>query len=522
MKVKELKAEGLTHELEITIPANDIDARLDFKLKEVGKTISIPGFRPGKVPLKMLKDRYGKAVLGEVLEAAVNETSAEAMEKQKIKPAMQPKIEVKSEDFGDGNDLVYTLAVDVLPNFEVTDFKKAKLTKHVVKSSDEDIMATLEKIASNNVSTQKIEEDRETKDGDTVLIDFDGRTADDDVHHEGMKAEGHKLKLGSDTFIKGFEEQLIGKKAGDKVEVKVSFPEEYPAPDLNGRDAIFDVTIHEIHEEAEAKIDEEFAKSLGMDDVDALKKAVGEQMQNEFDSQSRIALKKDLLDFLDDAHDFEIPPSMLEMEHTNILDQIKLERQRYSEERDGEEEEEISEDEEKELKEIAIRRVRLGLVLADVGNAQNITVSDPELQQAVIREAQRFPGQEKDVFDFYSKNRNALESLRAPLFEEKVIDYILELADVTEKEVKPDELLEILEYDEDEPVASKEEDKAEKPEKKKAASKKSSAKKKDDKDDAEKSSEKKPEDKKSSEKKPEDKKSSEKKPAAKKKTTAKK
>ena len=481
MKVKELKSEGLSHELEITIPANDIDARLDTKLEEVGKTVRIPGFRPGKVPLKMLKDRYGKAILGEVLEAAVNETSTEALEKQKLKPAMQPKIEVKSEDFGDGNDLVYTLAVDVLPDFKVTDFKKAKLTRPVAKPADKDVTEALEKIASNNVGTKKIEGDRKAKDGDTVLIDFDGRTADDDVHHEGMKAEGHKLKLGSGMFIPGFEEQLEGKKAGEAVEVKVSFPEAYQAPDLAGRDAIFDVTIHEIHEDAEAQIDDEFAKSLGMDDVDALKTAVSEQLQKEYDNQSRMALKKDLLDFLDEAHDFEIPPGMLELENQNILDQIKLDRQRHGEE------EEISKDEEKEFKAIAERRVRLGLVLAEVGNEQNIQIADAELHQAVIREAQRFPGQEKDVFDYYSKNRNALESLRAPLFEDKVVDYILELAEVTDKEISADELAKVLEDDEDEKpkkkaakksTAKKAEDGEDGEEKKPAAKKKAPAKKK--------------------------------------------
>ena len=476
MKVKELKSEGLSHELEITIPANDIDERLDVKLQEVGKTVRIPGFRPGKVPLKMLKDRYGKAILGEVLEAAVNETSAEAMEKQKLKPAMQPKIEVKSKDFGEGNDLVYTMAVDVLPEFKVADFKKAKLTKPVAKPTDKDIKEALEKIAGNNVATKKISGDRKTKDGDTVLIDFDGRTADDDVHHDGMKAEGHKLKLGSGMFIPGFEEQLVGKKAGDKVEVKVAFPEAYQATELAGRDAIFDVTIHEIHEDTEAEINDEFAAQLGMENVDALKKAVGEQLEKEFDGQSRMALKKDLLDFLDDAHDFEIPAGMLEMENQNILDQIKLDRQRHGED------EEITKAEEKEFKEIAERRVRLGLVLSEVGNAQNITVSDPELQQAVIREAQRFPGQEKDVFDYYSKNRNAVESLRAPLFEDKVVDYILELADVTEKEVKPDELMAILEDDDEKPkkkpATKKSSAKKDDGEKKPAAKKKTSAKKK--------------------------------------------
>jgi len=465
MKVKELKSEGLSHELEITIPANDIDARLDVKLQEVGKTVRIPGFRPGKVPLKMLKDRYGKAILGEVLEAAVNETSAKAMDKQKLKPAMQPKIEVKSKDFGEGNDLIYTMVVDVLPDFKVADFKKAKLTKPVAKPSDKDINEALEKIASNNTATKKIETDRKTKDGDTVLMDFHGRTADDNVAHEGMHAHGHKLKLGGGQFIPGFEEQLVGKKAGDKVEVKVSFPEQYQAPELAGRDAIFDVEIHEIHKETEAKVDDEFAQSLGLEDLDGLKAAVSEQLQKEFDGQSRMALKKDLLDFLDDAHDFEIPPTMLEMENQNILDQIKLDRQRNGEE------EELTKAEEKEFKQIAERRVRLGLVLSEVGTSQNIQVSDSELQQAVIREAQRFPGQEKDVFDYYSKNRNAVESLRAPLFEDKVVDYILELASVSEKEMKPEELMAILEEDADEKPKAKKKPAAKKSEAKEGASK---------------------------------------------------
>jgi len=449
MKVKALKSEGLSHELEITIPANDIDARVDVKLQEVGKTVRIPGFRPGKVPLKMLKDRYGKAILGEVLEAAVNETSAKAMDKQKLKPAMQPKIEITSKDFGEGNDLIYTMVVDVLPDFKVADFKKAKLTKPVAKPSDKDITDALEKIAGNNVATKKISGDRKTKDGDTVLMDFDGRTADDDVHHEGMKSEGFKLKLGSGQFIPGFEEQLVGQKAGDKVEVKVSFPEAYQAPDLAGRDAIFDVVLHEIHEETEAEIDDAFAESLGLENVDALKSAVGEQLEKEFEAQSRMALKKDLLDYLDDAHDFEIPPTMLEMENQNILDQIKLDRQRNGEE------EELSKAEEKEFKEIAERRVRLGLILSQVGTDQNIQVADAELQQAVIREAQRYPGQEKEVFDYYSKNRNAVESLRAPLFEDKVVDYILELADVSDKEMTPDALMALLEEDADEKPKAK-------------------------------------------------------------------
>ena len=478
MQVKELKSEGLSCELEITIPANDIDERVDAKLKEAGETIRLPGFRPGKVPMNILKQRYGKMVMGEVLEAAVNETSAKAMEEKDIRPAMQPKIEVKSEDFGEGNDLVYTVAVEVLPKFELADFKALKLEKLVTKPEAKEVDEALERIASNNVPFVKVEEDRKSKDGDAVLIDFAGRTTDDNVEHPGMKAEGHNLKLGSGQFIPGFEEQLVGKKAGEKVEVKVSFPEEYGAAELAGRDAIFDVTIHEIQEQGEAKVDDEFAKSLGMDDVAALKKAVEEQLQNEYDSQSRMSLKKNLLDALDEAHDFEIPEGMRKLEVESILSQVEADRKRQGEEA------ELSDDEKAEFEAIAERRVRLGLVLAEVGNNNDITVADNELQQAVISEAQKYPGQEKEVFDYYSKNRQALESLRAPLFEEKVVDFIVELAEVTEKEVSAEDLLKAIEEDDEAPkkpakkkkaASKKKADEKSAEEKKKPAAKKKTA-----------------------------------------------
>jgi trigger factor len=290
MKVKELKTNGLSHELEITIAANDIDKRVDERLKEVGKTIKMPGFRAGKVPLQMLKKRYGKAIMGEVLEIAVNETSAKAMKDKELRPAMQPKIEVK--EFDDGKDLVYTLTVETLPSFKLADFKGAKLTKPVAKPDAQAVDEAIERIAANNKSSQEITTKRGAKEGDTVVIDFDGRTADDNVHHQGMKAEGHHLQLGSGQFIPGFEDQLIGKKAGDKVDVKVGFPENYGAKNLAGRDAIFEVTIHSIREPVDAKIDDEFAKSLGLETVDALKKAVEEQLQKELDHHSRLNLKK--------------------------------------------------------------------------------------------------------------------------------------------------------------------------------------------------------------------------------------
>ncbi|GJL84914.1 MAG: trigger factor [Micavibrio sp.] len=465
MQVKELKQNGLEHEIEVTVKANDIDKRVDVRLKEVGKTMKMPGFRPGKVPLKILKQKYGKAIMGEVLEAAVNDTSVKVMKDKKLRPAMKPNIEVKS--FDEGKDLVYAMKVEVLPEFKVKDFKGVKLEKPVAKPDDKAVTEALERIAEGRTSSEPIKGNRASKKGDILVFDFSGRTADDNVEHDGMQADGHQLELGSNQFIPGFEDQLIGTKAGEKVEVKVSFPKEYGATDLAGRDAIFDCDIKEIREPAEAKIDDEFAKSLGMEDLAALKKAVEEQMSKEFAAHSRLKLKKALLDHLDDNHDFEVPPGMLDMEYNNIIQQIEMERQQNPQQDSGEDAPDLSDDEKAELKQIAERRVRLGLILSEVGNSNNIKISDPELQKSVITEAQKYPGQEKEVFDYFSKNPQALESLRAPLFEDKVVDFILELAEVKEVSVTVEEL-----------TAEEEEDEA--PKKKSATKKKASTAKKSD------------------------------------------
>jgi trigger factor len=469
MQVKELKKDGLKHEIEVTLSANDIDKRVDSKLQEVGKTIRMPGFRAGKVPLKMLKQKYGKVIMGEVLELAVNETSTKILNDKNLKPALQPKIEVRS--FDEGKDLVFSMAVEVLPEFKVKDFKGLKLQRLISKPDDKAVNEALEKIAANNKGSKAV--DRKAKKGDTVVIDFHGRTADDNKAHEGMHMHGHRLELGSGAFIPGFEDQLIGAKAGEKVEVKVSFPKEYQAAELAGRDAIFDVDVTEVREPAEAKIDEDFAKSLGLDDVAALKNAVREQLQKEFDHHSRLYLKKALMDKLDETHDFAVPEGMATMEYENIIQQVERDPSRPKDQK-------LTQEEKDEFREIAERRVRLGLLLSQIGNDNKITVSDPELQRAVIQQAQQFRGQERQVFEYYSKNRNALESLRAPLFEEKVVDFIIALSDVTDKEVSGDELLNAIENEEQElqakkkggKKAAKSEDKADKEEKPKVSKKK--------------------------------------------------
>ncbi len=455
MKATQKKHDGLSYEYKVEIPAKDLDQKVDAKLKGYAGQVNMPGFRKGKVPLQLMKQKHGKAVLGEVIEEAVQEATQKVLDDNKIRPALQPKIEI-DKDYAEGKDLVYSLAIESLPDFEIMDMKGLKLERPVADVADKEIDDALEKIAANRKGSTPITGKRASKKGDILNMDFHGRLASDpppedgdghDHRRPGMHAHNHMLELGSNSFIPGFEDQLIGKKAEDKVEVKVSFPEDYHAKDLAGEDAIFDVVIHEIREPSETKIDEEFAKSLGLEDLDALRKAVREQMEAEYAQQSRLKLKKSILDIMDEKHSFEVPKGMIDMEHEQIMRQIDAEKQQTGST------EELSKEEKDELAEIAVRRVKLGLILADIGRTNNIQVSDAELQQTVIREAQKYPGQEKMVFDYYSKNRNALESLRAPLFEEKTIDFIIERADVTDKKVSIEELS--MDDDEDAPKKAK-------------------------------------------------------------------
>jgi trigger factor len=434
MQVKELKKEELSIELEVVVSASEIDALVDAKLQELGKTVKIAGFRPGKVPLNILKQKYGRSVLGEVLEQAVNDNTAKVLKDKNLKPALQPKIEVK--EFDEGKDLKYTMAVELLPEFKVVDLKSIKIEKPVTKASKKDVDDALERIAASNRESEEVTEDRATQKGDIVVMDFHGRTAKDNKPHPGMHAHDAQLELGSGQFIPGFEDQLIGQKKGAKVEVKVTFPEQYHAAELAGQDAIFDVEIKAIRQPKAVKIDDDFAKRFGMESEAALREAVEKQIQSEFDSFSRQKAKRALLDALDDGHDFPLPAGMVELEYENIMHQIRIERQ--ADVKDGKLE--LAKDEEEELRAIAERRVRLGLILSEVGRENNITITDQEMQRAVIMEAQRYPGQEREVFDYYAKNRNALDALRAPVYEDKVVDFILELANVTTKDVTVEEL----------------------------------------------------------------------------------
>ncbi|NBX65743.1 MAG: trigger factor [Proteobacteria bacterium] len=454
MQAVEVKKEGLKHEYKVTIPASELAERVQKRLSELAKTMKVPGFRPGKAPLNMLEARYGEAVLGEVVEKAVNDGTTGTIRDKKLRPAMQPSVNIKS--FGKGQDLEFTLALEVLPEVKVMDIKSIKLERPVAKVAESAIDDAIARIAKNNRQTEKVTEDRASKKGDIVVIDYAGKL-EDGTTKPGMSSVGYHLELGSNSFIAGFEDQLIGKKAGEDVSVKVKFPEDYGAADLAGKSAVFACTVHEIRAGKEPEINDEFAKKLGLENLEALKKAIRDQMEGEYGQYSRQRIKRKLFDLLDEAHDFPLPAGMVDAEYKIIIEQIEQEKKHKGET------EALSADETEELKGIADRRVRLGLILSEVGQANNIGVSDQDLQRAVMDHARRFPGQEMQVFDMFRKNQQMLESLRAPIFEDKVVDFILELADIKDIETS----IEDLTKDDDEDEA-----KAEKPKAKKAAAKK--------------------------------------------------
>jgi trigger factor len=446
MKVTVIKEEGLTRSYTVTIPANDLDKAMEQKLKVEAANISLPGFRKGKVPMQVLKQRYSRNVMGEVIETAVNTTNQEIFKNKGIKPALQPKIEI-AKDYDFGKDLSYTMEVEVLPEIKLMDVSKIKLTRLKAEPVDKEINEALSRIAKQRKTTAAVTTKRATKKGDVLIIDFDGESGG--VKHSGMSAEGFSLELGSGSFIPGFEDQLIGKNVGDEVTVSVTFPEKYGMKDLAGKDATFKTKIHEIRETKTPDIDAEFVKTLGMDSVEALKDALKEQAQKEYDGVSRQKVKKELLDVLDENHKFKAPQGMIDMEFDSICHQMYHHNNPndHGQDHNHDYNKALTAKERAEAKELADRRVRLGIVLAEIGNAQKVTIADKDVQQAVVKEAQKYPGQEAQVFDYFKNNPQALEQIKAPIFEEKVVDYLLETATVTEKKVTMEELLQDDEED---------------------------------------------------------------------------
>ena len=449
MQVTETSAEGLKREFKVVVAAADIDAKVDQKLVEVGKDVRLPGFRPGKVPHQILKQRFGKSVLGEVLEQTVAESANEAITEKELRPAMQPKIEI--DKFEDGEDLEYTMSLEILPDIEITDLKALKLTRYKVPVEDKEVDDALGRLATGRQDTEEAPKDYAAADGDVLVIDFEGKI--DGEAFQGGAAEGHHLQLGSNTFIPGFEEQLVGLKAGDKKDVKITFPADYGAERLAGKDAVFAVTVKDVRKAKPAAIDDALAKSFGLDDLKALKTAVRDDIENNYNAMARTRLKRELLDVLAEKHEFELPPGMVDTEFEAIWQQFEERKKRG--ELDEDEKDKPDDEIKPEYRTIAERRVRLGLVLSEIGSRNDIQVGQDEISRAIMAETQRYPGREREVMEFYQKNQQARESLRAPLYEDKVIDFILELVQTTEKQMGIEELLAVPEDAEEQKPAAK-------------------------------------------------------------------
>ncbi len=471
MQVTETKNEGLTREFAITILAKDIETRVDAKLEQLKGDIQIPGFRPGKVPMTLLRKRYSKAVLGEILESAVSESSQKALEDNGLRPAVQPKIEVTS--FDEGTDLEYKMSVELMPDFEPMDFSTLSLERLKGKVSDKEIDEAVERMAKDFRKSEPVARARKAKAGDVAVIDYVGKI--DGEAFEGGSAEGHHLELGSGRFIPGFEDQLVGAKPGDHVAVEVTFPEAYPSAELAGKKAAFDVDVKELREYVDTPVDDEFAKSMGFESIDQLREQIGGRLEQEYAQVARTRLKRQLLDKLNDAHPFDVPPGMADGEFDAIWEQFEQAKAQgtLDEEDAGREEDEVK----AEYRSIAERRVRLGLLLSEVGRMNDIQVAQEELNRALIQEAQRHPGQEREVFEAYQNNPEMMASLRAPVYEDKVIDFILEMAQVEDRDVTVEELMKALESDQEEAAAEKEKKPAKRAAKKTTTAKKASAKK---------------------------------------------
>jgi trigger factor len=444
MQIVEKSGEGLSKVYGVTVPAGELAERLEARIKEITPQMNIKGFRPGKVPPAHVRRVYGKSLMSEVIEQALTETSQKVLDDNKLRPAAQPDL-TPSVDMNSvlngGVDLTYDLAVEVMPDFEPIDVSTIKLTKPVYAPTDVEVDEALTELAKQARSYEpRTGKTVKAKADDQVLIDFLGTL--DGVPFDGGKAEGHELVLGSGAFIPGFEDQLIGAKPDSDVTVKVTFPENYQAANLAGKEVEFAVKVHEVRAPKESAIDDELATRLGLSDLASLRDVLSKNLGDQYDRASRFKLKRALLDELDKGHDFPLPPRMVEAEFDGIWAQVQQDK---STETLPPEDEGKSEDELKaEYRKIAERRVRLGLVLAEIGRVNNVTISDQELSTALQREAmamaQQYGLQPQQAFDLLRQNPQAQAQLRAPLYEDKVVELIFGKADITDKSVTKEEL----------------------------------------------------------------------------------
>ncbi|AWL95807.1 MULTISPECIES: trigger factor [Bradyrhizobium] len=442
MQVTETLSEGLKHEFKISVPASDLDAKAGAKLVDLKDKVRINGFRPGKVPVTHLKKVYGRSVMAETIDQTIRDTNTQLFSERGFRLATEPKITMPSEQaeveelLSGKTDLTYTVAIEVVPAIALADFKTFQVEKPVADVTDADVDEAIKRIADTNRGYAAKAEGAKAESGDRVTINFKG-SINGEVF-EGGTGEGIQVVIGSNTFIPGFEEQLTGIGAGETRTLKVSFPKNYMNDKLAGQPAEFETTATSIEAPQDIAIDDEFAKTLGLESLDKLKEAARERLNVEFAGATRQRVKRALLDRLDEAHRFEAPPSLVDEEFNLMWNSVKAEMDSAGK---TFADEDTTEDAAKEeYRKIADRRVRLGLVLSEIGEKNKITVTDDEVGRAVIERARSMPGREKEVWDYYRSNAQALAQLRAPIYEDKVVDFILELANVTEKKVSREDL----------------------------------------------------------------------------------
>jgi len=438
MQVNETLNEGLKRGYSIIVSASELDAKVNEKLVEAQPEVEMKGFRKGKVPMSLLKKQFGQRLLGEAMQESIDGAMSKHFEESGDRPALQPDVKMTNEDWKEGDDVHVDLTYEALPTIPEVDLKSINLEKLVAKADDAAVDEALEKLAETSQNFKDRRKGSKAKSGDQVVFDFLGKV--DGEAFEGGSAEDYPLVLGSNSFIPGFEDQLIGAKAGEDKMVEVAFPADYGAENLAGKDAVFECKIKAVKEPAPAKLNDELATKFGAEDLNALKAQVSERLEAEYVGAARAVMKRGLLDQLDTLVSFELPPSLVDAEASQIAHQLWHEDNPNVE---GHDHPEIETTEEHTT--LAMRRVRLGLLLAELGQQAKVEVTEAEINQAVMAQARQYPGQEREFFEFVQKNQQMQQQLRAPIFEDKVVDYMFELAQVEEKEVSKDDLQKAVE-----------------------------------------------------------------------------
>ena len=471
MDIVETSNDGLKRAYALTIPAKEIDAKIEAEVKKVAPQVRMPGFRPGKVPANLVRKMHGSALHSEVLQNTVRDSVEGLIREKKLRPALQPRVDMK-DGYEQGKDAELTVELEVLPDFEVPALDDLKLERLIVPVSDEALDEALGQLAANQKSYKDAAKTKKAAAGDQVVIDFTGRV--DGEEFEGGKAEGHALVLGSGQFIPGFEDQLTGVKTGETRTVTVTFPEDYPAENLKGREAEFDVTVQQVKVEAEGKVDDDFAKSLGLEGLDQLKELMKGQLEQQTAQLTRTQMKRQLLDQLARNHDFPVPQSMVEAEFEQIWQQLTAEAEREEDPAAAAKE---LEDDKEDYRRIAERRVRLGLLLSEIGQRNKVDISSQEMQMLIQQAAQQYRPEDRERFvEYIRSDAMAQAQLRAPLYEDKVVDFLFDKAEVTQREVTREELEAAIEAEEDSAEEKPAKPAAKKPAAKKAPAKKTEAK----------------------------------------------